>query len=417
MDIVYNSIRNLSEIKDNLENIIAEFYELFTPLESTLYVLQDSVTDAIFCECHILADKFIQYGTKDVPLDPDEQPEYRANRELVADDAAFIQMKIDALHGRNFTNIVTEYTTDFDAKHPLKIVGGQHRFEAIDEAFHNASINVYHGIKVYFCLDIEQRLDVQLISNTNIAVSSDLLDRMMETVKGPQLRNWCQEVGLLPPNSDFSDKKQRGNSMTVREARTFILNYYNGKNLCDSSFEQTKTQCVLAKTGGIDNDWENLKITTPNLWDDALLKEAGKQFAVLAQKQNEYYTENTKKSNKEFADKAYNYAILASWAYVAGILSNNTLRLTRHYNLPTNSKRDPLNAEALAKAKHKSDPINYRGLGSRTDVKERGRLVELFYLQAEKGSGITGPLIDLAMTKYFAKQANLEVLEAEKKIQ
>lgn len=146
------------------------------------------------------------------------------------------------------------------------------------------------------------------------------------------------------------------------------------------------------------------------------MKKAGKQFAILVQKQNDYYTDGIKKTNKEFADKAYNYAILAAWSYVAGILSNNSVRLTRHYNLPTNSKKDPLNAEALAKAKHKSDPINYRGLGSRTDVKERGRLVELFYLQAEKGTGITKPLIDLALTKYFAKQANLEVLEAEKKI-
>jgi hypothetical protein len=30
-------------------------------------------------------------------------------------------------------------------------------------------------------------------------------------------------------------------------------------------------------------------------------------------------------------------------------------------------------------------------------AKERGRFVELFYLQAEKGDGITAPLIDLAM--------------------
>ena len=325
-------------------------------------------------------------------------------------------MKIDAQKGRNFSNIVTEYTTDFDSEHPLKIIGGQHRFEAISEAFHNSSINVYQGIKVYFCLNIEQRLDVQLISNTNIAVSSDLLDRMMETVKGPQLRNWCHEVGLLDTNSDFSDKKQRGNSITVREARTFIMNYFNGRNVSGLPFDKTKTQCILAKTGGIDNDWENLKLSNPNLWDDVLLKEAGKQFAVLSHKQNEYYTEGSKKTNKEFADKAYNYAILAAWSYVAGVLSNNPTRLERHYNLPANSKKDPLNAEALSKAKHKSDPINYRGLGSRTDVKERGRLVELFYLQAEKGSGITSPIINLAMTKYFAKQANLEVLEAEKKI-
>ena len=416
MEIIYNNIKNLAEIKDSLESIVTEFSELFMPLENTMYLLQDRVTDAIFCECHILADKFVQYGTKDVPLDPDEQPEYRANRELVEDNAAFLQMKADALHGRNFSNIVTEYTTEFDSEHPLKIIGGQHRFEAISEAFHNSSINVYQGIKVYFCLNIEQRLDVQLISNTNIAVSSDLLDRMMETVKGPQLRNWCHEVGLLDTNSDFSDKKQRGNSLTVREARTFIMNYFNGRSVCDLPFDKTKTQCVLAKTGGIDNDWENLKLNNPNLWNDDSLKTAGKQFAILSRKQNEYYTEGSKKTNKEFADKAYNYAILAAWSYVAGVLSNNPVRLERHYNLPVNSKKDPLNAEALSKAKHKSDPINYRGLGSRTDVKERGRLVELFYLQAEKGSGITSPLINLAMTKYFAKQANLEVLEAEKKI-
>ena len=416
MKIIYHDINDNPEFKSSLENIITEFYNIFSPLEDTLFILQDNVTNAIFCECHIPANKFIQYGTIDVPLDPNEQSEYRANRELIEDNPAFLRMKTDALHGRNFSNIVTEYTTAFDAEHPLKIIGGQHRFDAISEAFCNASVNVYQGIKVYFCLDIEQRLDVQLISNTNIAVSFDLLDRMMETVKGPQLRNWCQEVGLLSANTDFSDKKQRGNSITDREARTFILNYYNGKRLSNSSFEKTKTECILAKTGGIDTDWERLKNDNPNIWNDDSLKEAGKQFAFLAQLQKNYYTDGIKKANKDFAYKAYNYAILAAWSYVAGVLSNNSVRLKRHYNLPINSKKDPLNAEALAIAKHKSDPINYRGLGSRTDVKERNRLVELFYLQAEKGSGITLPLINLALTKYFAKQANLEVLEAEKKI-
>jgi hypothetical protein len=42
--------------------------------------------------------------------------------------------------------------------------------------------------------------------------------------------------------------------------------------------------------------------------------------------------------------------------------------------------------------------------------------VELFYLQAEKGNGITGPLIDVAIKKYHAKQAVLEVQNAEKKV-
>ena len=134
-------------------------------------------------------------------------------------------MKIDANNGRIFSNIVAEYNVEFDEEHPVKIVGGQHRIKAIQEALKN-DVEEYHGIKVYFDLNMEQRLDVQLISNTNIAVSADLLDRMMETVKGPELRNWCHEVGLLDDNSDFADKKQRGNCITVREARTFIINYF-----------------------------------------------------------------------------------------------------------------------------------------------------------------------------------------------
>ena len=98
------------------------------------------------------------------------------------------------------------------------------------------------------------------------------------------------------------------------------------------------------------------------------------------------------------------------------MLKDNKVRLERHYSLPENSKKDPLNAEALAAARHKSDPENYRGLGTRTDAKERGRLIELFYLQAEKGQGIGKSLITLALSKYFAKQANLEVIKAEQRM-
>jgi hypothetical protein len=83
--------------------------------------------------------------------------------------------------------------------------------------------------------------------------------------------------------------------------------------------------------------------------------------------------------------------------------------------LKSQAGRDPLNAAALAKGRHKSDAENYRGLGYRTDAKERGRLVELFYLQAEKGDGITAATIDLAIKKYHAKEATLEVIRAERK--
>lgn len=67
-------------------------------------------------------------------------------------------MKADAKRGRVFSNIVAEYNMDFDEDHPLEIVGGQHRIRAIQEAL-DAGVKEYHGVKVYFNLNMEQRLE------------------------------------------------------------------------------------------------------------------------------------------------------------------------------------------------------------------------------------------------------------------
>jgi len=272
-------------------------------------------------------------------------------------------------------------------------------------------------MKVYFGLNSDQRLDVQLISNTNIAVSTDLLDRMYETVKGPQLRTWCQEVGLLEEEQDFADKRQRGRPITVRAARTFIYNYYKGREVDPKMFSDVRTTPTLLKTGDIVPEWEQLKEDHPRMWTDRKLKKAGQEFAALNTVQQEYFSSRKKgESNIDFAEKASNYAVLSAWAYMAGMLRENETRLGRLYALRKQQNRDPLNAAALAKWRHKSDPENYRGLGYRTDPKERGRFVELFYLQADKGEGITKNLIDVAIKRYHAKQAVLEAREAEERV-
>lgn len=395
--------------KDKIKELVEEFYEVCSPVEKTISVFKDNATKAVFCECHVLAKQLINLCTIDVPLDPVEQPEYRSNRELSQDNTAFLQMKEDARHGRVFSNIVAEYTTAFDYSHPIKIIGGQHRIEAIREALDVA--NEVQGIKVYFDLNTDQRLDVQLISNTNIVVSPDLLDRMMETVKGPELRDWCHEVGLLQEGCDFSDKKKRDYVITVREARTFIINYYLGSSI--KRFDEEKTDGIIAGSGGDSQDWEQLKKEKPDWNKNEALKEAGRQYARLIEKQHSYFKNSKSKSSKTYAAKVHNYAVLAAWAFSAGLLQKNNTRLQRHYALPENSSKDPLNAAVLAAARHKSDPENYRGLGTRTDAKERGRLIELFYLQAERGAGIDKKLTALALSKYYAKQANLEVKEIE----
>ena len=403
-----------------LREQIEQFAAAFRPLEATaLYVLTDARTGAHYCECHIDAASLIDKSTVDAPLDPDEQPEYRANRELVEDHVAYERMCEDALGQRTFSNIVAEYATGYDSAHPLKIIGGQHRFAAIRQA-HEKGINQVHGVKVYFELDPDQRLDVQLISNTNIAVSADLFDRMQETLSGPTLRQWCQKVGLLPEGQDFADKRDRSRPITVRAARTFILNYYSGAAIDPIKFDETGTTPVLCKTGVVDPEWEALRTTHPGWEKDAGLIRAAKEFAALVEAQRAAFAATAKKSkgakpNVDFAEKALNYAVLSSWAFVAGLLSKNQVRLDRHFSIKAQTGRDPLNASALAKGRHKTDPENYRGLGYRTDAKERGRFVEVFYIQADKGDGISSSLIDLAIKKFHAKQAQLEVLAAEQR--
>jgi hypothetical protein len=396
----------------DVNDLVDEFVSICSPVEGAkLLVFVDVKTRARYCECHLQAKAIIELGTIDVPLDPDEQPDYRANREVVEDHVAYEKMKEDAKSRRTFSNIVAEFTTSFESDHPLKIIGGQHRFNAIAGAL-DEGINELHGLKVYFDLTSDQRLDVQLISNTNIAASTDLFDRMHETLAGPELRTWCQECGLLDNGSDFADKRKRGQAITVRSARTFIVNYFKGTKIEAKEFDTTQTTPVVCKTGVPDANWDELRKSNTSLWKDKGLKEAGKQYARLVDAQRSAFQRKTA-TNVDFAEKASNVAVMSAWAYVAGILSTNSVRLKRHFALADTPGKNPLNAAALAKGRHKTDPENYRGLGYRTDPKERGRFVELFYIQADKGSGVTPPIIDLAIKKFHAKQAALEVKEAE----
>jgi hypothetical protein len=389
-----------------------EFKQEFEPLQNQLQILVDKCTGAKYCECHIRAQKLVDFATKDMPLDPDRQPQYRANRELVIDAPAFLKMQQDAKQGRSFSNIVGEYTKDFDKAHPLKIIGGQHRFEAIQSALAEGQ-NEYHGVKVYFDLDKDQRVDVQLISNTNIAISKDWIDRVQETAKGGALRDWCQAAGLLKPLQQFTDKYRRGGPISVQMARTFITNFYKGTAVNPKHFDETDTTAVKCPAGKLyDAAWEKLVSEQRDLWKDETLAHAAKEFAALVAAQRSAFATKNPRPKPDYPEKAMNMAVLAAWAYVAGALQHNPVRLERHYALSKAKGHDPLNAKALAEGKHKTDDADtYRGLGYRTDAKECGRLVELFYYQAEKGGGISKHTVDVAIASYHAKRPRIALLK------
>jgi hypothetical protein len=235
---------------------------------------------------------------------------------------------------------------------------------------------------------------------------------MYETIAGSDLRDWCQQAGLLAKGEDFADKRKRGSPISVSAARTFIVNFYSGKEAAASGdFAQINTTPVTTKSG-VQNppDWARVKKDHPELWTDSALLAAAKEYAGLRQAQEDAFMGKGGKpqpGTSDFRDKANNMAIVAAWAYTAGLLQSNAVRLQKHYDLKNSPKQDPLKAAVLAKAKHGTDPDNYRGLGYRTDPQERGRMVELFWIQAEKGGGINSKMVEVALEAYHAKHAVL----------
>jgi len=138
--------------------------------------------------------------------------------------------------------------------------------------------------------------------------------------------------------------------------------------------------------------------------DDPLLKEAGKNFAKLHKKQMESIKKDVELSKiTEFKTKALTPSIISTWAFVSGLLQKNRKRLEKLYKLTDKTKsKNPLSAKEMSEYKHQSDLKTYRGLGTRTDRKERGKLIELFLLYSEKQEPtITHNLIDAAVTNYL----------------
>lgn len=398
--------------------ILKEFEKTISTFEVTdnqtrLFLMKDKCTGAHFCECHVKGSVLIDQSTTDAPLDPDDSEDYRANRDIAFNAAAFQKMKQDAINGRLFSNIVAEYAPGHGDNKPIKIIGGQHRYEAIKGALAN-NVDEYHGIKVYVGLTQKQRFDVQLISNTNIAVSPDLVDRMEETLYGSELRDWCQSVGFLKAGQDFTAKRTRGGPISVQQARTFIINYFKGKLIPDKAFNATETVPYLPVAGsGADREWTNIR---SKFQKDAKLKEAAIEFVALAEAQRKSQFGRKAKGRLNYAEKAMSIAIIASWAFVAGVLHNNTSRLEKHFSIKNASGRDPLNSAAMAKARHKTDLDNYRGLGTRSGVNERGRLTEVFWYQADKGCGITPACLNIGIMQYHAKLAAIEVAKADREL-
>lgn len=408
-----------------------EFYELIDTLEKQLdrklILLHDKRTDAIYTECHVLAETLIDRMDIDVPIDPDFQPQFRANRDFRPNDQTYIKMVEDSKHGRQFSDIIIEYDTKHEKpEKPLKILGGQHRSLAIKESL--PTINRYHGVRVYFNLNKDKRTELYVVSNTNIDVPPDLLDRLEEQGLLPpnKLREFAWEIGLLELGKDFSERKAtEEDDIPVRTIRTFIINFYNGKDYKgDFDNEPVIPELCLprvndegsAKYKKIYDQIRENKIKPFKEQPDLL--EAGKNFVKLHKKQFETIEARKIKGKKEFRSKALTPSIISGWAFASGVLQTDKARLERLYNLPDKSgTTDPLNVDVLRTSKlEEIDSPTYRGLGTRSTSTERGRVLKLFLLYSRaKKDKIDKDLSMGAIQKFHADESKAKGDLAEKK--
>ena len=396
-----------------------EFLRVYKPYEikngTKLLLYYDERSGAYYFLCHLDGKTLALYCDLEASLDAvdDEDIIYKLNRDITEDETAYRHMETDAFSGRSFEDMVLEYDISYRSKRPLKVYGGQHRIRAISKAVAEKGA-VVHGVRVYFDLSRQQKVEIATVNNTSISVPNDLLDRMREHLLGSELRDWCQSVGLLADGEDFADRKSP-DAPTVRIARTLLVNFHMGM----SAKEDDLHQPIICKSGGLDDAY--MAVRERINWTDESLMQMGEQFTRLHMLQRERVSNREEDSFAEFARKTLSQSVAASWAYAAGLFRRNAEYLGNHYALPdsVSPPKDPLNAKALSLARLKgTDPDTYRGLGTRSSPRELGRMLEVFLVQATKASrrGITKQLANAAIQSYEAKRATYEAGKALGKI-
>ena len=407
---------NALEDKDVLTLVAGCLKDVKTLVEkkdAPIVVCEDGKSKGYYIKCTMLARSATPLQDMDAKLNPTDPESFRANRQLLTEHNTYKRMASDAKDGREFNDIIVEYTKEYSPEKPLKIWGGQHRAKAIQQALAETGVSRAHGFRIFFALSKRQRTELALISNTSISVSNDLFDRLQEeTVVGVKLRDWCYQVGLLNKPEDFPDQGSRTERITVKLARTFVTNFYEGKKegeqLEGSDFDRSVYEPYLCESGvQLDPKYDVIVTDLGDaIWTDKTLVDAGRAFAELHKCQQDAVKEggsqNKLKNLKGFRNKAMTESVISSWAFVAGLLQSNPTRLANHYEVPKTVKGipDPLNAREMSTFSHDSDDATYRGLGTRSALKDRQRMAQVFLARSlNKDIAIDKSLMNKAVSQ------------------
>jgi hypothetical protein len=398
-----------------VEKTVREFLGKIDTLEKArnvpVYIFQDGVKKSYYIRCTVTGKTMTEVISLDARLNPESGETFRDNREILETHNTFLRMKADADNAREFNDIIAEYITSYLPGKPLKVWGGQHRSRAIIDAYSQKKVSRYHGFRVYFCLSKEQRTELALISNTSMLVSNDLFDRQLEeTYMGPYLRRWCTKVGLLKQGEDFPDVGSHAERITTQGARSFIVNYFKGKQtgeqVIDAELDRNVYEPYLCQTGiFLDEEYRQLtEKMGSGLWTDKGLLEAAKAFSRLHKAQYDAI-KKSKINFKVFRMKAMVPSVLTAWSYIAGLLQSHPDRLALHLTVPEPPKGipDPLNAEEMSQFRYYQDIETYRGLGTRAIMKDRQRMAQVFLARSiDPKATLDKKLLNQAVNQFAA---------------
>jgi hypothetical protein len=415
------------EVELLVREFLAKAETLETVSDLPILVFADGVNGAYNIKVSLRAAIAGPLCDLNAKLDPSKAESLRANRELLKKHPTYLNMVSDAKKGREFNDIIVEYDTAYEPDKPLKVWGGQHRISAITEAVNVA--NRYHGFRIYLNLSKKQKSDLALVSNTNMNVSKDTFDRIIEETQFEnKLRDWARMVGLLGPKDDFPDTAGKaGDKITVKRGRCFVVNFYRGKELGQSltadQLDHRVYEPPMIKSGAILDPKYKDAMETNEILNDKALIEAGKQFSALHRAQIAAVEKSPElKKEKGNRTKALVESVLCGWSFVAGLLQSHQERLAHHYQIPkTDSKKeilDPLNAKKMSEYKHEWDDVTYRGLGTRAELKDRQRVAQLFLAKSlKKNALLDDDLMDDAVTQvlYLTKKRKSKTTQKRSK--
>lgn len=439
----YRLAPNTSQPPAKVAAQVAAFYRDFRDVperenDAKLTLAQDKVEGVFLVDCHLRGQDIatrldpktrlrILVGDETAAEEPEDSEEAIAreadenetyaefgfNREIQERHPVFRRMTDDAAGGRSFLGIVLEWDQLYAPEKPLKILGGQHRCEAVKRVVEQGEEEErFHSVRVHFGLTAEQQAEIIDVYNANIDVPKALWDRIGEQLLGDSSRTWCHQVGLLAPDENFTDKASQRQPMTVQILRCLVLNFFRGKAFGHRSgqFEGSDAEFLddvdIVPTGSMET-YEAYKALAldPNTWTDTAFKEAGGAFTRLHQRQRQSCMDTT--GLGRFQNRTLTPALAAGWAYAAGLLSDRPDRLELLYMLADNHDRrisqDPLSAALMSGYSHSRDETTYRGLGTRQNKAEAQKLAYVFLAHANPTmtrNGLQKQLIDYAVGEY-----------------